>query len=107
MLQSPVSIPPEILEAGRGQLSVTHGVLDVFVAEVGLQRPRVVPLVGQRVLLCGTWEMGRSAPLRAADGPHRKAVGRCVSPPKGPQSSLGRANEQRSPQGGRLVVLLC
>ena len=29
--------PPEILEAGRGQLGVTHGALDVLVPEVSLK----------------------------------------------------------------------
>jgi hypothetical protein len=41
-------LSPEILEATRGQLSVSHRVLDVAVAEVGLQRSRIVALVGQR-----------------------------------------------------------
>ena len=39
--------PPEVLEPTRRQLSVAHGVLDVPVAEVGLQRPGIVALVGQ------------------------------------------------------------
>jgi len=38
---------PEVLEPIRGQLGVAHGVLDVLVAEVGLQRPGVVPCIGQ------------------------------------------------------------
>jgi hypothetical protein len=36
------------LEPGRGQLGVAHCVLDIFVAEVGLERARVVSLGRQR-----------------------------------------------------------
>jgi len=38
---------PEILEAVRRQLGIAHGVLDIPVTEIGLQRPGIVPLVGQ------------------------------------------------------------
>ena len=37
---------PKILESCRREFRVTHCVLDVLVAEIRLQRPRVVPLVG-------------------------------------------------------------
>ena len=37
-------LTPEILESGRGQFGVPHGVLNVFVAQVGLESPRVVTL---------------------------------------------------------------
>jgi len=40
---------PEILEPRRGQLSIPDGVLDIPVTKIGLQSPRVVPLIGQRV----------------------------------------------------------
>ena len=43
-----VPLPPEVLEPVRRQLGVAHGVLDIFVAQIGLQRPRIVALVGQR-----------------------------------------------------------
>jgi hypothetical protein len=39
---------PEVFEPARRQLGVSHRVLDVAVAEVSLQRPRIVALVGQR-----------------------------------------------------------
>ena len=39
---------PEVLEPARRQLGVSHRVLDVAVAEVSLQRPGIVALVGQR-----------------------------------------------------------
>jgi hypothetical protein len=39
---------PEVLEAIRRQLRVAHRVLDILVPEVGLQRSRVVALIGQR-----------------------------------------------------------
>jgi hypothetical protein len=42
-------LPPKVLEPRWRQLSVPHRVLDVFVPEIGLQRPRVVPTVGQRI----------------------------------------------------------
>ena len=42
-------LPPEILEPRRGQFGVADGVLDVTVAQVGLQGARIVALVGQRV----------------------------------------------------------
>ena len=38
----PSLVPPEVLEPRRRQLGVTDGVLDVAVAEISLQRPRVV-----------------------------------------------------------------
>src|SRR5215471_3318898 len=40
---------PEVLEPIRSQLGVTHRVLDVLVAEPCLQRPRIVPGIGQGV----------------------------------------------------------
>ena len=40
------SVAPEVLEPRRRQFGKAHGVLDVAVAEIGLQRPRIVPLVG-------------------------------------------------------------
>ena len=43
------SSTPKILEPRRQQLSVADGVLDVAVAKISLQRPRIVPLVGERV----------------------------------------------------------
>jgi hypothetical protein len=43
------SFAPEILEPRRRQLRVPYRVLNVAVAKVSLKRPRVVPLVGQRV----------------------------------------------------------
>ncbi len=39
---------PEVLEPLGRQLGVAHGVLDISVAEIGLQRPRIVALAGQR-----------------------------------------------------------
>ena len=41
--------PPEVLEPHRRQFRVPHRVLDIAVAEIGLQGARVVPLVGERV----------------------------------------------------------
>lgn len=41
--------PPKVLESCRGHLGITHGVLNVFVAEVCLKGPRVVPFIRQRV----------------------------------------------------------
>jgi hypothetical protein len=43
------SLPPEILEARRRQLGIAHRVLDVAVSKVGLERPRIVPSVRQRI----------------------------------------------------------
>jgi hypothetical protein len=40
-------LPPKVLESIRRQLCVTHGVLDVPVPEICLQRPGVVALVGR------------------------------------------------------------
>jgi hypothetical protein len=39
----------KILEPYRRQFGVAYGVLDILMAEIGLQRPGVVPLVGERV----------------------------------------------------------
>ena len=43
-----MSALPEILEPRRRQLGIANRVLDILVAEVGLQGPRIVALVGQR-----------------------------------------------------------
>src|SRR5215475_3474631 len=40
---------PEVLKPIRSQLGVTHRVLDVLVPEPCLQRPRIVPGIGQGV----------------------------------------------------------
>ena len=40
-------IPPKVLEAIRRHFGVSDGVLDVLVAEVVLQGPRVVAIIGQ------------------------------------------------------------
>ena len=42
-------LTPKIFEPGRRQFGVPDRVLNVFVAEVGLQRPCLVTLVGQCV----------------------------------------------------------
>src|SRR3954470_18330582 len=41
--------PPKILEPSRRQLRIANRVLNIPVAQVGLQRPRVVSPVGQGV----------------------------------------------------------
>jgi len=41
------SLSPKILESRRRQLGIPDGVLNVLVAEIGLQRPRVVASIGQ------------------------------------------------------------
>ena len=38
---------PKVLESGRRQLGVAHGVLDVPVPEIGLQRPRIDAVIGE------------------------------------------------------------
>jgi len=43
------SVPPKIFEPFRRQFGVAHRVLNIFVAEIGLQRPRIVPLVGKGI----------------------------------------------------------
>jgi hypothetical protein len=48
-LFGPTLLPPEILESHGESFSVPHRTLDILVSEVGLQRPRVVALVGKRV----------------------------------------------------------
>jgi hypothetical protein len=40
--------PPKVLNAGRRHFCVAYRVLDVAVSEVSLQRPCVVPSVGER-----------------------------------------------------------
>jgi hypothetical protein len=40
---------PKIPKPVRGELSIAHRVLDIAVAEPGLQRPRVVPRIRQCV----------------------------------------------------------
>jgi hypothetical protein len=41
-------LPPEVLEPGRRQLGIAHRVLDVAMAEVGLQGAGVVASIGKR-----------------------------------------------------------
>ena len=41
-------LPPKILEPARRQLGVTHRVLDVSMAQVGLKGPGIVAFVSQR-----------------------------------------------------------
>ena len=41
------SIAPEVLETGRRQLGVAHRVLDVLVAEIGLQRAGIDAVIGE------------------------------------------------------------
>jgi hypothetical protein len=50
------SLAPEVPEPGRRQLGVDGRVLDVLVSEPGLQRARVVTLVGQREVLVSSGE---------------------------------------------------
>ena len=47
MILSREAVPPEVLEPIRRQLGVAHRVLNVAVAQIGLERPRVVPAVGE------------------------------------------------------------
>jgi len=42
-------LPPKVLKSRWRQLGVAHRVLDIFVPEVGLQRPRIMPPIGQGV----------------------------------------------------------
>jgi hypothetical protein len=49
MLIDFVLVSPEIFKPGWGQLGVPYGVLNVAVAEVCMQGPRVVPSVSQRI----------------------------------------------------------
>jgi hypothetical protein len=44
-----LTLPPEILEPVRRQFGVPDRVLNVLVAEIGLQRPRILAVVGQLV----------------------------------------------------------
>ncbi len=41
------SIVPEVFESARRQFGIAGGVLDVAVSEVLLDRPRILPVVGQ------------------------------------------------------------
>jgi hypothetical protein len=43
---------PEVLEAGRRQLGVAHCVLDVAVAQIGLQRPGIDAVIGELEAAC-------------------------------------------------------
>jgi hypothetical protein len=46
------SVPPEVLEPRRRHFGVADCMLDIAMPEVGLQRPRVVSPVGERVAAC-------------------------------------------------------
>src|SRR5690242_18590905 len=43
-----LSVFPKVLEPAGGQFSDSHGVLVIPVSQVGLQRARIMPFVGQR-----------------------------------------------------------
>ena len=43
---------PEVLEAGRRQLGVAHRVLDVAVAQIGLQRAGIDAVIGELEAAC-------------------------------------------------------
>jgi hypothetical protein len=47
--QTPDLSPPEILEPRRRQLGVKHRVLDIAVAEIGLQAARIMPVIRELV----------------------------------------------------------
>ena len=49
MTEQGLLLPLKILEPSRRQLGAAHGVLDIAVAQVGLQGARVVPLIGERI----------------------------------------------------------
>ena len=51
-------VPPELLETVRPQLCVAHGVLDIFVPEVGLQGPRIVAGICQSEAACMSQHVG-------------------------------------------------
>jgi hypothetical protein len=51
----PCPVASPVLKPVRRQLRVAHGVLDVAVAQVGLQRARIVPLVGQGEAVASTF----------------------------------------------------
>ena len=42
-------LTPEIFEPRRGELRVSHRVLNVLVAEIGLQSSRIMPSIRQRI----------------------------------------------------------
>jgi hypothetical protein len=46
-LYAPPSIPPEILESVRSELSIAYRVLDILVAEVVLQGAGIVAIIGE------------------------------------------------------------
>src|SRR5262245_42878049 len=62
----PSSVPPKVLEAIRRHFGVPDRVLDVLVAEVVLQGPRVVAIIGQlepagmakHMRVDGEWHLG-------------------------------------------------
>ena len=43
---------PEVLETGRRQFGVAHRVLDVAVAQIGLQRPGIDAVIGELEAAC-------------------------------------------------------
>jgi hypothetical protein len=61
-----IGLVPEVLEPVRRQLGVAHSVLNLLVAEIGLQRARVVAIIGELVptpvpqLMCAHLAKARS-----------------------------------------------
>ena len=88
----PCPSAPEILEPARRQLGVSDRVLDVTVAEVSLQRPRIVALVGQRK---ASFQTNFSLP---PGGSAVTSLGRCASkirPYRGCAAPYGRTCQLR------------
>ena len=87
---------PDFLESRRRQLSVSHRVLDIAMAEIRLERSRVVAPVCKRVTALWPGGCGRRTSSRA--GPNRRGT----EPPPA-QSSEGRSGSTRThaPSGSR------
>ena len=66
------------------QLGIAHRVLDVLVAEIGLQGPRIVPGIGQG---------------EAASVPQRVWVGLAASPARSTSLLKPRPGERRATRG--------
>jgi hypothetical protein len=90
---------PEILEPRRRQFRIAHRVLDVLVAEVSLQRPRVVALIGQRVTACVPEHVG----VRLE--PELRLSASAFDHP-GKASGCERGSSFRGEEVGRLWLLL-
>ena len=86
------SLPPEVLEPVRRQLGVPHRVLDILVSHPGLDSPRIVTGIRQRVPAPMAQHVGvdGESPSKSANKPWRRSPSRA---PRAMWRPVGRLHQ--------------